>query len=131
VKYLLDTSVFLWTAGAPDKMNKEAATLLSSRSSKLYLSAVSSWEIAIKSSINKLPLPEPARRFVPRMLFSTGIQSLPIVHTHALATADLPFYNTDPVDRMLVAQAQIEKMLLLTADSSIMKYDVETLWCRK
>ena len=130
MKYLLDTNVFLWAVAQPELLNKSAQEVLNS-GSELFLSAASSWEIAIKSSINKLPLPEPARRFVPRMLFSTGIQSLPIVHTHALATADLPFYNTDPVDRMLVAQAQIEKMLLLTADSSIMKYDVETLWCRK
>jgi PIN domain nuclease of toxin-antitoxin system len=65
------------------------------------------------------------------MLFAAGIQSLPITHTHVLATADLPFHNTDPFDRMLVAQAQIEKMILLTADSNIVRYDVETLWCRK
>ncbi len=99
--------------------------------SELYLSAASSWEIAIKSSIKKLPLPEPARRYVSRLLQATGIQSLAITHIHALAVADLPFYNTDPFDRMLVAQAQSEKMVLLTADNSIVKYDVETLWCAK
>jgi PIN domain nuclease of toxin-antitoxin system len=128
VKYLLDTSVFLWAVGPYELLNKAGQDILNSNS-ELFLSAASSWEIAIKSSIKKLPLPEPARQYVQRMLLATGIQSLPITHTHALTVADLPFYNTDPFDRLLVAQAQSEKMVLLTADGSIMKYDVETLWC--
>jgi PIN domain nuclease of toxin-antitoxin system len=130
VKYLLDTSVFLWAVGPSELLNKAGQDILNSNS-ELFLSAASSWEIAIKSSIKKLPLPEPARPYVHRMLLATGIQSLPITHTHALAVADLPFYHTDPFDRLLVAQAQSENMVLLTADSSIVKYDVETLWCGK
>jgi PIN domain nuclease of toxin-antitoxin system len=130
VKYLLDTSVFLWAIGPCELLNGAAQDVLNS-GSDLFLSAASSWEIAIKSSIKKLPIPEPARRYVQRMLLATGILSLPITHTHALAVADLPFYHTDPFDRLLVAQAQSEKMVLLTADGSIVKYDVETLWCGK
>ena len=126
MKYLLDTSVFLWAVGSYELLNKAGQDILNS-DSDLFLSAASSWEIAIKSSIKKLPLPEPARRYVHRMLLATGIQSLPITHTHALTVADLPFYNTDPFDRLLVAQAQSEKMVLLTADTSIVKYNVETL----
>ena len=130
MRYLLDTSVFLWAVGPYELLNKAGQDILDS-SAELFLSAASSWEIAVKSSIKKLPLPEPARRYVPRMLLATGIQSLPITHAHALAVADLPFYHTDPFDRLLVAQAQSEKMVLLTADNSLVKYDVETLWCGK
>ena len=130
MKYLLDTSVFLWSIGSYERLNKAGQDILEN-SSELFLSAASSWEIAIKASIKKLPLPEPARRYVHRMLLATGIHSLPITHAHALAVADLPFHNTDPFDRLLVAQAQSEQMVLLTADYNIVKYDVETLWCGK
>lgn len=130
MKYLLDTSVFLWAVGPYELLNKPVQDILKS-DSELFFSAASSWEIAIKASIKKLPIPEPPRQYVPRMLLAAGIQTLPITQLHALAVADLPFHNTDPFDRLLVAQAQIEKMVLLTADASIVKYDVETVWSGK
>ena len=65
------------------------------------------------------------------MLLTTGIRSLPITHIHALAVADLPRHHTDPFDRMLVAQAQLERMVLLTTDSNMLKYDIATLWCAR
>jgi len=131
VKYLLDTSVFLWTAGAPDKMNKEAATLLSSRSSKLYLSAVSSWEIAIKLALGSLILLRRPSEFIPDAMRALTIQALDITHSHALAAGELPPHHRDPFDRILIAQARAENMALLTADRALAKYDVETLFCGK
>lgn len=131
MKYLLDTSVFLWTAGAPDKMNKEAATLLSSRSSKLYLSAVSSWEIAIKLALGSLILLRRPSEFIPDAMRALTIQALDITHSHALAAGELPPHHRDPFDRILIAQARAENMALLTADRALAKYDVETLFCGK
>jgi len=131
VKYLLDTSVFLWTAGAPDKMNKEAATLLSSRSSKLYLSAVSSWEIAIKLALGSLILLRRPSEFIPDAMRALTIQALDITHSHALAAGELPPHHRDPFDRILIAQARAENMTLLTTDRAFAKYDVETLFCGK
>jgi PIN domain nuclease of toxin-antitoxin system len=131
VKYLLDTSVFLWAIGPYELLSQKAQDILDSGQHDLFLSAASSWEIAIKSSIDKLPLPEPAAQYVSRMLLTTGIRSLPITHIHALAVADLPRHHTDPFDRMLVAQAQLERMVLLTTDKNMLKYDVATLWCAR
>jgi len=129
MKYLLDTSVFLWAIGPSQLLANEAQEVLAAGRHGLYLSAASCWEIAIKSSIKKLPLPEPAAQYVPNMLLFAGIHSLPITHLHALAVADLPLHHTDPFDRLLVAQAQHERMVLMTSDRNILKYDVETLWC--
>jgi PIN domain nuclease of toxin-antitoxin system len=94
----------------------------------VYLSAASSWEIAIKVGLGKLKLPQPPARYVPSRLAEQGMTALPVEHAHALRVADLPPLHPDPFDRLLVAQAQIERMTLMTADSLILAYDVETLW---
>lgn len=94
----------------------------------VYLSAASSWEIAIKTSLGKLKLPEPPERYVPRRLAAQGMRGLPIEHVHALRVASLPPLHQDPFGRMLVAQAQVEAMSLLTVDENIAAYDVEVVW---
>src|SRR6185503_1297311 len=87
-----------------------------------------SWEIAIKVAIGKLTLPDKPARYVPSALAVQGMNALPVEHSHALRVADLPPLHADPFDRMLVAQAQLERMTLLTADPAILAYDVRTLW---
>jgi PIN domain nuclease of toxin-antitoxin system len=131
VKYLLDTSVFLWSAGAPEKLNKQATSLLSSISSDLYLSAASSWEIAIKFALGSLPLPKPPSQFIPHAMRTLALRSLNITHFHSLAAAELPQHHRDPFDRMLIAQARAEALVLLTADSALKSYDVELMFCGK
>jgi PIN domain nuclease of toxin-antitoxin system len=131
VKYLLDTSVFLWSAGAPEKLNKQATSLLSSISSDLYLSAASSWEIAIKFALGSLPLPKPPSQFIPHAMRTLALRSLDITHFHSLAAAELPQHHRDPFDRMLIAQARAEALVLLTADSALKSYDVELMFCGK
>jgi PIN domain nuclease of toxin-antitoxin system len=129
VKYLLDTSVFLWSAGAPEKLNKQATSLLSSNASELYLSAASSWEIAIKFALGSLTLLKPPSEFIPYAMRALALRSLDITHFHSLAAGELPRHHRDPFDRMLVAQARSETMVLLTADSTLTSYDVETVFC--
>jgi PIN domain nuclease of toxin-antitoxin system len=131
VKYLLDTNVFLWGAGTPDKLNQQATRLLSSLSSELYLSAASSWEMAIKFALGSLPLPKPPWQFIPQAMRVMSLLSLDITHLHSVAAGQLPRHHRDPFDRMLIAQASSEEMVLLTADNVFAKYDVETLFCAK
>ena len=128
--YLLDTSVFLWSLANPEKLNRKAMALLEDAQQPLFLSPASSWEISIKWALGKLKLPEAPSAYVTKRLSSRGIRSLPIPHA-CLAAGELPAHHADPFDRMLVAQAQGEDMVLLTADAVFRKYDVETLWCGK
>lgn len=131
MNYLLDTSVFLWSLGAEHKLNKKALELLSSKSAKLYLSAASSWEIAIKFALGDLTLPNPPSQFIPRAMSSLAIGSLEITHSHALLAGELPPHHRDPFDRMLIAQAQAEEMVVLTADRTFQRYHVELVLCGK
>lgn len=94
----------------------------------IYLSAASSMEIAIKYSIGKLPLPEPPEQFVPKRLARDAIASLPIEHIHALHMASLPYHHRDPFDRLIISQAQIEKIPIMTVDRQFKPYEVEIVW---
>jgi PIN domain nuclease of toxin-antitoxin system len=127
--YLLDTSVFLWALSVPRRLNRRARDLLSNSREGLFLSAASSWEISLKFGLGKLELPELPARYVPKWMLNWGIAGLDISHLHALAVGELPPYHQDPFDRILIAQAVAEGMVLLTADRMFEKYSVETLWC--
>ena|ERR1700761_7615397 len=129
MKYLLDTGVFLWALAAPEKLNQKSREFIAREKQATYLSAVSSWEISVKVGIRKLNLPETPATYVPKRMMDWGIGRLDITHTHALAVADLPPHHQDPFDRMLIVQARMESMVLLTADPMIEKYDIETFWC--
>jgi PIN domain nuclease of toxin-antitoxin system len=129
MKYLLDTSVWLWSLTASERINKKARQLLASGQEELYLSAASSWEISIKWALGRLPLPEPPGSYVPKRLAAQGIRPLAITHTHALTVSELPAHHSDPFDRLLIAQAQVEDMVILTADRALEPYGVKILWC--
>ena len=94
----------------------------------VFLSVVSSWEIAIKHSLHRLPLPVPPAQFVPAQREAHGIQTLPLEEEAALHVARLPKLHTDPFDRMLVCQALIHGLAVLTSDELIAQYPVRTLW---
>lgn len=125
---LLDTECWLWWHLSPAKLAPAALALFEERRSPLLLSAASSWEIAIKTALRKLDLPAPPERFVPEQLAEDAIESLAIEHAHALRVASLPPHHSDPFDRLLVAQAQLERCAILTADAQILDYDVEVVW---
>lgn len=129
MKYLLDTAVWLWSQTRPEHLGRKAVKLLSSvpEGDEVFLSAASSWEISIKFHLGKLPLPEPPRLYIPSRL--GGVTPLAITHAHALAAGELPFHHGDPFDRLLIAQARLEGMTLLSADQQFAKYDVAVLWC--
>ncbi len=128
MKVLLDSHCWLWSISEPGRLNVRARALFEETRKPLFLSAASSWEIAIKVSLGKLKLPEPPTSFVPSRLAATGIRPLAIEHAHALRVAELPAHHADPFDRLLIAQAQLEGMTILTADPAFSRYEVETIW---
>ena len=101
--------------------------LVSDERTELILSAVSSWEIAIKYALGRLVLPEPPSRYVPDRLLRSHTTSMPIEHSHALQVATLPPVHGDPFDRLLIAQAQILGIPILTGDPVFRRYDVEVI----
>ena len=127
MRVLLDTHVWLWMIATPGRLTAAGRALVVSPANELLLSAASAWEIAIKTGLGKLRLAESPEAFVPRLMAETGVTALPVHHRHALHVATLPPHHRDPFDRMLVAQAQIEGVPILTADKSFALYDVEVL----
>src|ERR1044071_5664059 len=129
MKILLDTHCWLWSHFEPDKLGARAAAVLKDLGNEVFFSAASSWEIALKYKIGKLPdLPDIPERFLPPQLIADQIALLPIQSHHALRTATLPGHHNDPFDRLLIAQAQVEELVLMTADEDILPYRVRTLW---
>ncbi len=127
MKYLLDTHVWLWSIVARSRIRPEICELLERESAQLFLSTASVWEMAIKYQLGKLPLPEHPRTFVEPRLARDRVSPLPIVNRHVVQVADLPPHHNDPFDRLLVAQAQVEGLILVTADDKLDAYDVALL----
>jgi PIN domain nuclease of toxin-antitoxin system len=131
VKYLLDTMVWLWSVGPSKMIGTEGLEILASVEEELYLSAASSWEIAIKTRLGKFQLPDPPGRYVPKRLAEQGIRSLSITQDHSLRVYNLPSHHSDPFDRMIIAQAIVEEMTVLTSDRAFAKYPIDVIWCGK
>ncbi len=131
MKFLLDTSVFLWALSEEYKLNPAAQEILKSSTSELYFSAAGSWEIAIKFALGSLPLPKAPSEYIPHALRAWALRALDITHEHALRAGELPVHHRDPFDRMLIAQALSEQMTLLTADRVFQKYKVDLIFCGK
>lgn len=127
MRVLLDTQCWLWMAAAPDRLSARARSLVETTDHDLVFSAASAWEIAIKHALGKLTLPEPAERYVPTRVTALRTSPLAITLEHALRVRALPAHHRDPFDRLLVAQAQIEDLAILTADSVFSRYDVEVI----
>lgn len=126
MRLLLDTRVFLWLMTEPERLGPQLA-LVEDAENEVLLSAASSWEIAIKYQLGKLELPTDPARYVPDRLRSIGASPLAVEHSHALAVSSLPQLHRDPFDRLLVAQARLLRLLLLTADRRLADYPIDTV----
>jgi PIN domain nuclease of toxin-antitoxin system len=125
---LLDTATFLWLVAGSPKLSPAARDAIGNPENEVFLSAVSGWEIAIKHGLGRLPLPRPPEKFVPAECEKAGVASLPLDEESALHVHRLPRLHRDPFDHMLVCQAIVHGLLLLTPDPQIARYPVRTSW---
>jgi PIN domain nuclease of toxin-antitoxin system len=123
MKLLLDTHILLWAAGNPERLSVEARALMNDPENELFFSAASLWEIAIKNNLGRVDFQVNAR-LLRRGLLDNGYQELAINSVHAVSIDNLPMIHKDPFDRILVAQAMVEGITLLTADSLVAQYPV-------
>lgn len=128
MRLLLDTQVFLWIATDSARLPRDLRTTLREPSNDLYLSVVSSWEIAVKARSGKLVLPMPVWAFLLESRERLGIQTLSIQETAVAHVAKLPNIHRDPFDRMLVCQAIEHQLTIVTSDTLLHRYPVKTLW---
>jgi PIN domain nuclease of toxin-antitoxin system len=124
MKFLLDTHILIWGLQENERLSHQIKELIDNEDNEIYISAASIWEIAIKSSLNKLNLS--ADEIVAALQDSDYLQ-LPITFGHTAKTAHLPHHHNDPFDRILIAQALVENLTLVTHDEKIKKYDVSLL----
>jgi PIN domain nuclease of toxin-antitoxin system len=121
MKILLDTHLLLWAAGEPRRLSRKARMLIENRDNELLFSAASLWEVAIKRGLGREDFRVDAR-LLRRGLLDNGYSELPIMSDHVVATESLPLIHKDPFDRILVAQATVEGITLLTVDSLVSQY---------
>jgi PIN domain nuclease of toxin-antitoxin system len=121
MKLLLDTHLLLWAAGEPHRLSKQARTLIDKADNELLFSAASLWEVAIKRGLGREDF-KVDPRLLRRGLLDNGYRELPIISDHVVALDSLPPIHKDPFDRILVAQATVEGITLLTIDSFVSRY---------
>ena len=128
MKLLLDTCTLLWVAVDPAALSDQARELIQSAGNDVYLSAASTWEIAVKHAVGRLPLPEPVERLIPAVRAKHGIETLPIDEESTLHLSRLPALHRDPFDRILVCQSIVHGMALVTPDPLISQYPARVIW---
>jgi len=131
MKALLDTHVFLWWITDAPQLPPHVRELIANGGNELFLSAASCWEIAIKARLGKITLPARPDVYIADQMAENAVQGLPIGASHAFQVFHLPLHHRDPFDRMLIAQAQLEHLPIITSDPLFSKYKVKTLWDKK
>ncbi|HAA33827.1 MAG TPA: PIN domain nuclease [Firmicutes bacterium] len=128
MRALLDTHVFLWWITDSPKLSSRAREIISDGGNTLYLSAASGWEMVVKARLGKLELPGNPVAFIFEQLSANDIIELPVRMNHTLHVYSLPPHHRDPFDRLLVSQAQLEILPIISADKQIAEYDVKVIW---
>jgi PIN domain nuclease of toxin-antitoxin system len=128
LRLLVDTHCWLWYLLKPEKLNSASQDALSDSGHSIFFSTASTWEIVVKSALGKLDLPLPPSRYIPERLALLGHQTLPILQEHVLQLEKLPLHHKDPFDRLLLAQAQVEDLVFITADGTLTQYGQPLLW---
>jgi PIN domain nuclease of toxin-antitoxin system len=124
---LVDTHAFLWFMAGDARLSAAARRALEDEDRAWWLSAASVWELSVKSSLKRLVLPAPAADYIAEKV-RAGLRVLPVEWMHAAGVERLPFHHRDPFDRLLVAQAQIERLALVTHDPVFRRYGVPVVW---
>lgn len=131
MRALLDTHVFIWWIMDAPQLPRRVRELIAEEDNELFLSAASCWEIAIKAGLGKITLPAHPDAFIVDQMALNAVQALPVEASHALHVFHLPSLHRDPFDRILIAQALMEGMPIITSDALIRKYKVRTIWDKK
>lgn len=127
MRLLLDTCCWLWWLNDTDKLSKQQLKAIIDRRNQLFLSVASIWELSIKVNNKKLAIPQPLNKLVERECPIDNISLLNIKPIHAIKAGDLPLHHKDPFDRMIIAQAKLEDLIIVTSDSIFQQYDVAVL----
>lgn len=130
MRLLIDTNVAIWLADALETIRPAVVDQLQADDTDLVVSTIVPWEVAIKWRTGRLSLPEPPGPWVRRLVDEFGAEVLPVTLDHAVRVADLPDHHKDPFDRLLIAQAQVEGMAIVTADRSFGAYEVDVIAAR-
>ncbi len=128
MKALLDTHAFLWLITGDERLSKTARKIFLDQENSLFFSMASLWEICIKKSLGKLSLKIGWLIAIQDEMKANAIQWLPIEMLHCAELTKLPFHHRDPFDRMLIAQAMVEDMQLLSRDSRLSDYEITRIW---
>jgi len=128
MRALLDTHAFLWWITNDPRLSKKVREIISDGENELFLSVASGWEMAIKAGLGRLQLPPNLEHFILEQMALNAIESLPVQMSHALHVYKLPAHHRDPFDRMLIAQAQLQNLPILTVDPQIARYSVKVIW---
>ncbi len=128
MRYLLDTHTLIWFIGGDFQLSSTARSLIDDERNELFFSVANLWEMAIKSSIGKLQLSQPFDELFPAQLESNSIEILPVTVVHLKTVCNLPFYHRDPFDRLMAAQALVERLPVISVDSLLEKYAIERVW---
>ncbi|MGA7731655.1 MAG: type II toxin-antitoxin system VapC family toxin [Chloroflexia bacterium] len=128
MRVLLDTQAFLWFVSGDARLSADARQLIEDTSNERIISVVSLWEIAIKFSIGKLNLALPFAIFIPQQLHKNLIDQLDITFDHLATVTILPFHHKDPFDRLMIAQAIVEQVPVISIDSTFDLYGITRLW---
>ncbi len=128
MRLLLDTCTFLWIITDAPQLSSAAGEMFYKPDNEVYLSSVSTWEVAVKHALGRLPLPEAPITLIPSMRDAHGIEALSLDEESTLYVSRLPPYHRDPFDRMLICQAIVQDLVILTPDHEIRQYPVKTTW---
>ncbi len=128
MQVLLDTNAFLWWVTDDPKLSKTARSIISNPENPIFFSVASAWEIIIKYQLGKLPLPEPAKVYIPNRVKHYGFIYLSIKMKDVLEISNLENHHKDPFDRLLIAQAKVDNLSIITADKKFNLYDIDVIW---
>jgi len=128
MKVLVDILTFIWWNTDDPLLSVRAKEIIADGNNEVFLSAASVWEITIKTAKGRLVLPEPPAQYVASRMSLYRFQSLAVQISHAAHVFELPPYHSDPFDRVLIAQSQVESLPLVTKDDDIRRYDLEIIW---
>ncbi|WP_162141566.1 type II toxin-antitoxin system VapC family toxin [Lunatimonas lonarensis] len=123
----MDTQILLWIFGESDKLTATATDIIKNKENDLFVSKVSFWEVAIKVNIGKLKLPFSFEELV-RETLSNDIEMLDIEMNHINKNVHIPLYHRDPFDRLIISQAMVEELPIISSDAQFSNYNITIIW---